>query len=120
MHEERVCAFPDPRDDPDFGRYQAVGRKSERRFSQGHEKRQPDRRFHPWTWVISLVFLALWAGLLLDPMVGPLIQGVLMAFGLTLALLLGTMGLGIMGSGLFAAGDHVIGWLRQGARWPEQ
>ena len=52
-------------------------------------------------------------------MVGPLILGVLMAFGLTLALIVGTMGLGIMGFGLFAAGDHVIAWLRQGRRWPE-
>jgi hypothetical protein len=70
-------------------------------------------------WVVSLVLLALWLGLLLDPMVGPLILGVLMAFALTLALIVGTMGLGIMGFGLFAAGDHVIAWLRQGSRWPE-
>jgi hypothetical protein len=70
-------------------------------------------------WVVSLVLLALWLGLLLDPMVGPLILGVLMAFGLTLALIVGTMALGIMGFGLFAAGDHVIAWLRQGRRWPE-
>ena len=62
-------------------------------------------------WVVSLVLLAIWLGLLLDPMVGPLILGVLMAFGLTLALIVGTMGLGIMGFGLFAAGDHVIAWL---------
>lgn len=70
--------------------------------------------------VISLVLLAVWTGLLLDPMVGPLIRTVLTAFGLTLVVLLGTMGLGFMGLGLFAAGDHFIAWLRQGTRWPEQ
>ena len=70
-------------------------------------------------WVVSLVLLAIWLGLLLDPMAGPLILCILMAFGLTLALIVGTMGLGIMGFGLFAAGDHVIAWLRQGSRWPE-
>ncbi|MGZ3382896.1 MAG: hypothetical protein ACXVBB_21910, partial [Isosphaeraceae bacterium] len=70
-------------------------------------------------WVVSLVLLAIWLGLFLDPMAGPLILGILMAFGLTLALIVGTMGLGIMGFGLFAAGDHVIAWLRQGSRWPE-
>ncbi len=42
------------------------------------------------------------------------------AFGLTLAVILGAMGLGIMGCGLFAAGDHVIAWLRQGSQWAEQ
>ena len=42
-----------------------------------------------------------------------------MAFGLTLALIVGTMALGIMGFGLFAVGDHVSAWLRQGTRWPE-
>ncbi len=71
-------------------------------------------------WVVSLILIVFWTGLLLDPMVGPLILSVLLAFGLTLALIVGTMALGLMGYGLFAAGDHVIAWLRQGTRWPEQ
>ncbi len=78
------------------------------------------RRSQVRIWVVSPVLLALWLGLLLDPMVGPLLLGVLMSFGLTLVVIMGAMGLGIMGVGLFAAGDHVIAWLRQGTRWPEQ
>ena len=123
MDQEPARAFPDPWHDPDFSPRQ-VGRKFERGSTSGGSwndqgGRQRSRRFRVRTWVVSLVLLALWLGLLLDPMVGPLILGVLMAFGLTLALIVGTMGLGIMGFGLFAAGDHVIAWLRQGSRWPE-
>jgi len=124
MDQESASAFPDPGHDPDFSPRQVVGRKSERGSISGGSwndqgGRQRSRRFRVRTWVVSLVLLALWLGLLLDPMVGPLILGVLMAIGLTLALIVGTMGLGIMGFGLFAAGDHVIAWLRQGSRWPE-
>jgi len=124
MDQESASAFPDLRHDPDFSPRQVVGRKSEHDLTSGgswhdQEGRQRSRRFQVRIWVVSLVLLALWPELLLDPMVGPLILGVLMAFGLTLALIVGTMGLGIMGFGLFAAGDHVIAWLRQGSRWPE-
>jgi hypothetical protein len=124
MDQESASAFPDPWYDPDFSPRQVVGRKSERGLTSGgfwndQGRRQRSGRHQVRTWVVSLVLLALWLGLLLDPMVGPLILGVLMAFGLTLALIVGTMGLGIMGFGLFAAGDHVIAWLRQGTRWPE-
>jgi len=124
MDQEPARAFPDPWHDPDFSPRQVVGRKSERGSASGgpwndQGGRQRSRRFRVRIWVVSLVLLAIWLGLLLDPMVGPLILGILMAFGLTLALIVGTMGLGIMGFGLFAAGDHVIAWLRQGSRWPE-
>lgn len=120
MQEESVRVFPDPRDDPDFSSPQVAWRKSARSSRYDQEERHPYRRLQVRAWVASLVLFALWAGLLLDPMVGPLLLGVLMAFGLTMVVLLGTMGLGIMGIGLFAAGDHVIAWLRQGTRWPEQ
>ncbi|MGO8898313.1 MAG: hypothetical protein ACLQU5_08170 [Isosphaeraceae bacterium] len=124
MDQEPARAFPDPWHDPDFSPRQIVGHKPERGSTAGGSwndqgGRQRSGRLQVRTWVVSLVLLALWPGLLLDPMVGPLILGVLMAFGLTLALIVGTMGLGIMGFGLFAAGDHVIAWLRQGSRWPE-
>ena len=124
MDQEPARAFPDPWHDPDFSPRQVAGRKSERGSTSGGSwndqgERQQSRRFRVRIWVVSLVLLVLWLGLLLDPMVGPLILGVLIAFGLTLALIVGTMGLGIMGFGLFAAGDHVIAWLRQGSRWPE-
>ncbi len=41
-------------------------------------------------------------------------------FGLKLTVIMGEMGSGIMGVGLFGAGDRLIAWLRQGTRWPEQ
>ena len=124
MDQEPARAFPDPWHDPDFSPRQIAGRKSERGSTSGGSWNDPggkqrSRRFRVRIWVVSLVLLAIWLGLLLDPMAGPLILGILMAFGLTLALIVGTMGLGIMGFGLFAAGDHVIAWLRQGSRWPE-
>lgn len=123
MDQEPARAFPDPWHDPDFSPRQIAGRKSERGSTSGgswydqggRQRSRPRVRI----WVVSLVLLAIWLGLLLDPMAGPLILCILMAFGLTLALIVGTMGLGIMGFGLFAAGDHVIAWLRQGSRWPE-
>jgi hypothetical protein len=120
MHEESALSFPDPWDDPDFSSRQVVWRKSARGSRHDQEERHPYLRLQARIWVVSLVLLALLAGLLFDPMVGPLIVGVLMALGLTLVVLLGTMGLGIMGFGLFAAGEHVIAWLRQGTRWPDQ
>ena len=124
MDQEYARAFPDPWHDPDFSPRQIVGPKPEHGSTSGccwHDQggRPRSRRFRVRFWVVSLVLLALWLGLLLDPMVGPLLLAVLMAIGLTLAVLVGTMGLGIMGFGLFAAGDHVIAWLRQGSRWPE-
>jgi hypothetical protein len=125
MDQEPARAFPDPWHDPDFSSRQVVGRKSELDLtSRGswpdQERRQRSRRFRVRIWAVSLVLLALWVGLLLDPMVGPLLLAVLMAFGLTLAVMVGTIALGMMGFGLFAAGDHIIAWLRQGTRWPEQ
>ena len=123
MDQEPARAFPDPWHDPDFSPRQIVEHKPERGSTSGgswydqggRQRSRPRVRI----WVVSLVLLAFWLGLLLDPMVGPLILAVLMAFGLTLAVMVGTMGLGIMGCGLFAAGDHFIGWLRHGSRTTE-
>jgi hypothetical protein len=124
MHEEFASPFADPRDDPEFACDQAVWGMSKGSTPRGSgyvpRDRRSHRRFQVRIWVVSLVLIAFWAGLLLDPMVGPVLVGVLMAFGLTLVVLLGTMGLGMMGSGLFAAGDHVLAWLRQGTSWPEE
>jgi len=125
MDHEAERAFPDPWHDPDFAPRRDIWGKSERGSIAGGswfdpEGRQRSGRLRVRIWVASLVLFALWLGLLLDPMVGPLLLAVLMAFGLTLAVIAGTMGLGMMGFGLFAAGDHVIAWLRRGTQWPEQ
>ncbi len=116
--------FPDPWHDPDFSTDPTAWGKSEVGSKVGgsgpDQRARWQSRYRRRIWVISLVLLILWTGLLLDPMVGPLVLGSLLAFGLTLALIAGTMALGMMGHSLFAAGDHVIAWLRQGTRWPEQ
>ena len=52
-------------------------------------------------------------------MFGPIMLSLLMALGLTLAVVAAAMGLGWMGIGLFAAGDRVIAWFREGTHWPE-
>ena len=126
MDQEPAHADPDPWHDPDFTCRQAVWRKSGRGSSTaggtGHDPgaRQWSRWFRARIMAVALVLLALWVGLLFDPLVGPLILAVLMAFGLTLAVMVGTMGLAMMGSGLFAAGDQILAWLRRGTRWPEE
>ena len=43
---------------------------------------------------IGLIIALIWMGLLLDPLVRPLVVGGLLALGLTLGVLLGAMGLG--------------------------
>ena|SRR5271157_4699785 len=125
MDQEPARAFPDPWHDPDFSPHQIVEHKPERGSTSGDSWSdqtggQRSRWLRVRIRVVSLVLLALLLGLLLDSMVGLLLLAVLMALGLTLAVIVGAMGLGIMGCGLFAAGDHVIAWLRQGSRWPEQ
>src|SRR5271157_2737332 len=101
MDQESASAFPDLRHDPDFSPRQVVGHKSEHDLTSGgswhdQEGRQRSRRFQVRIWVVSLGLLAL---------------------GLTLGVMVGTMALRIMGFGLFDVGDHVIAWLRQGSRW---
>ncbi|QEH38067.1 hypothetical protein OJF2_66650 [Aquisphaera giovannonii] len=71
------------------------------------------------TWSLLIVVAALWMGLLFNPAVGPLVLGTLMAFSLALSVLACAMALGLLGTGLFAAGDLLLGWLRRGSRWPE-
>ena len=76
--------------------------------------------FRPRIWALSLLVLGVWISLLLDLALGRLVLGVLLAFGLGLAVIVGTMALGIMGHGVFAAGDRVIAWLRKSSRWPDE
>ena len=68
---------------------------------------------------LLIAFLLIWLELLLDPTVGRMLWDVALGFGITLAVLALAMGLGLMGSGLFAVGDRVLSWLRAGSRWPD-
>lgn len=78
------------------------------------------RAYRRRTAVLGLVLAIVWLGVLLDPRVGPLVLFILAAFGAVLGLFAGAMGLGLLGFGLCAAGDRFVGWLRRGARWPDE
>lgn len=69
--------------------------------------------------VLGIALAIVWLGVLVDPRVGPLVLLALAAFGAVLGLFGAAMGLGLLGFGLCAAGDRFVGWLRRGARWPE-
>jgi hypothetical protein len=66
------------------------------------------------------VLVVVWVGVLIDPRIGPTVHFLLAAFGAVVGLFGAAMGLGLLGFGLCTAGDRVIGWLRRGARWPEE
>jgi hypothetical protein len=71
--------------------------------------------------VILLVSLAAaWLIVLGDPHIARLLLFFVGAFGIALALIAAAMGLGLLGFGLFAAGDRLIGWLRRASRWPDE
>jgi hypothetical protein len=70
--------------------------------------------------VLGAVLAVVWLGVLVDPRIGPTVLFLLAAFGAVVGLFGAAMGLGLLGFGLCTAGDRVIGWLRRGARWPEE
>jgi hypothetical protein len=69
--------------------------------------------------LLAAVMVGVWLGILVDPVVGPVVGWILGGLGLTLALLLGAMGLSWLGFGLFALGDWIKGWLKQVSSWPD-
>jgi hypothetical protein len=100
----------DASNDPEFSPRGIVGRKQSRR----NELRA--------RWRIRsllIAFLVIWAVLLLDPMVGRVLWNVALGFATTLAVLAMAIGLGLMGSGLFAVGDRLLTWLRACSQWPD-
>ena len=86
MHEEFASPFAIPGMTRTSHTIRPCGRsKGSTPRGSGYDPRDGRnyRRFQLRIWVISVVLLALWAGSLLDPMVGPVLLGILMAFGLT-------------------------------------
>jgi hypothetical protein len=70
--------------------------------------------------VLGAVLAVVWLGVLIDPRIGPVVLGVAALFGAVVGLFGAAMGLGLLGFGLCTAGDRFVGWLRRGARWPEE
>jgi hypothetical protein len=58
-------------------------------------------------------------GVLLDPNVAPLVLMLLGALGIGLGVLAAGMALGILGFGLCAVGERVLGCLRRASSWPD-
>ncbi len=118
--------FPEPWHDPEFSAPRGGTQKPTDRNAQGVEggdgdgDRRVSRRRRMSGWAVGIVGLPITAGLVLNPTVGPLIVGALALFAMVLLLVAGAMALGVMGMGLFAVGDRIIVWLRQGSRWPEK
>src|SRR5436309_1629416 len=68
-----------------------------------HDPQRRRRQFRTRTLMLVVALVAVWMGVLLDPNVCPLVLMLGAAFGLTLGLMVATMGLGLLGFGLFAA-----------------
>jgi hypothetical protein len=61
-------------------------------------------------WMLVIVDLGAWS----------LLCSLLLALACTFAILIGAMGLGLLGFGLFGIAERVLEWLRQTARWPTE
>ena len=70
--------------------------------------------------MMAVVLAAVWLGVLLDPQVGPLVAFLLGGFGVTLAVMGVAMGLGLLGFGLCAATDRLLGVIRRASHWPDE
>lgn len=106
MSQRLESVPPEPWEDPEFA---GGGRHTFRGKS-------PTRRSPRRIGALGLIVAVSWLVLLFDPMIRPLVLGGLLALGLTLGVLLAAMALGMVGTSLFAVGDRVIAWVRQGSR----
>ncbi|HKI20056.1 MAG TPA: hypothetical protein VKA15_19360 [Isosphaeraceae bacterium] len=84
------------------------------------ESERRSRQFRTRTMMMAVVLAAVWLGVLLDPQVDPLVAFLLGGFGVTLAVMGAAMGLGLLGFGLFAAVDRLLGVFRRASRWPDE
>ncbi len=116
--------FPETWEDPEFAPVARSGRPLQGKTSPQPPGRHASdvsggRTSRGRLWVPTLVLAALFVGFALDPLIGPAIQGLLTGIGLTLAVLIGAMALGMAGSGLFSIGDRVIDWAKRSRQRPE-
>src|SRR5947207_15051140 len=94
----------DPGRDPYF--HAADVGPAKRRTARAVDPERRRRQFRTRTLMLVIALVAVWMAVLLDPNVGPLVLMVLATFGITLVLMVATMGLGLLGFGLVAAGDR--------------
>jgi hypothetical protein len=68
---------------------------------------------------LAVAIVAVWGGIMLDPIIGPFVVSIVGGVAIGVLLILGAMGLGGIGLGLFALGDRAVAWVRRVSRWPE-
>ncbi len=78
------------------------------------------RPFPMRTRALFFVLAVIWAGLLLDPQIGPFILSFAGAIGITLVIVAMAMGLGMLGFGFAAASGWMAGQIRRAGRWPDE
>ena len=119
--------LPQDRDagnDPEFSTRWATGEQcgnssSPQSAEISQAGRKPLLRGRWRTRSILIALLVVWMGLLLDRTVGRMFWDAALGLAITLTVLALAMGLGLVGSGLFAVGDRVLAWLKAGSRWPD-
>ncbi len=84
------------------------------------ESERRSRRFRTRTMMMTVALATVWLGVLLDPQIGPLVALLLGGFGVSLAVMGVAMGLGLLGFGMFAAADRLLGVIRRASRWPDE
>jgi hypothetical protein len=86
--------------------------------SKGEDERRR-LRFRTRSMMLIVLVVGIWLALVLDPLVGPFVFGLMLVIGFVLAVALAAMSLGWLGFGLFALGDRVISWFQRSTRWPD-
>ncbi|HZW30284.1 MAG TPA: hypothetical protein VFF52_06210 [Isosphaeraceae bacterium] len=104
--------------DPDFHAPEVDPAKAAERRVEDPPRRRRQLRLRTLMLIIAL--MAVCMGVLLDPILAPLVVGVLGVFGIGLGVMAAAMGLGLLGFGLCAAGARTLGWLRRAGRWPDE
>jgi hypothetical protein len=83
-----------------------------------HETRRP-RPFRLRSLSLAVAVVAVWLGVVLDPLIGPAVMGLVGGLALGVLLMLGALALCWLGFGFFALGERALAWVRHGLRRPE-
>ena len=77
------------------------------------------RQYRVRTLSLAIPVAAVWIGMMLDPILGPMVAGVLGRLAVGAGIMLGAWLLGAFGLALLAVGDRALAWVRCVSRWPE-
>jgi hypothetical protein len=92
-------------------------------FSQARcsalQARRRHRQYLVRTMSLAIPVALVWLGVMLDPILGPMVARVLGLLAMGVGIMLGAWMLGGIGFALLALGDRAWGWVRRVSRWPE-